>query len=459
LRIAADIGETPESAMLVADFSVQQGNDNRENLMTWMNPLSGDFSGVRLLRKTDGFPASWNDADAALLYEGTGIRYRDSRLAPGITYYYGIYVKSGASYSEVGVFGSRQVTENDLDRRKRSFFLIGGSSSYADPTGNLVAGVDMYDPLTQQLAVNVATLPNPRVFCAVASANGKIYVFGGKDGGGVSNKVDILDIAAMEWTIGTVMTSPRCALVAVPYNDRIYCLGGSTGVTTGGALASNYIYDVAGNAWAYDTSICADLIAPSRCAFNGVAFRSMLYYFGGVDTLGNWTNNGQYRNLLTNQSIGLGGLLYYFGCTQAFYYKDFSDGSELAIFFTLGGSNTGAQTALPAGTITLAGNYQVYAAYMPNPTGGPPSGYRVMPPAPGGYGIENFTNRAYAGCEYYGDYLYLFGGLAGSPALASTLIERLDVKDGDLYNGEWTSAGVDALQTARYGFGITRVND
>jgi hypothetical protein len=33
------------------------------------------------------------------------------------------------------------------------------------------------------------------------------------------------------------------------------------------------------------------------------------------------------------------------------------------------------------------------------------------------------------------------------------------VKDGDLYNGEWTSAGVDVLQTARYGFGITRVND
>ena len=83
-----------------------------------------------------------------------------------------------------------------------------------------------------------------------------------------------------------------------------------------------------------------------------------------------------------------------------------------------------------------------------------------MPPSPGGYGIENFTNRAYAGCEYYGDYIYLFGGLAGSPVpIASTLIERLDVKDGDLYNGDWTSAGVDALQTARYGFGITRVND
>ncbi len=51
------------------------------------------------------------------------------------------------------------------------------------------------------------------------------------------------------------------------------------------------------------------------------------------------------------------------------------------------------------------------------------------------------------------------GGLpVGRPA-ASTLIERLDVKNGDLYNGEWTSTGVDVLQTARYGFGITRVND
>jgi hypothetical protein len=459
LRIAADVEETPESAMLVADFSVQQGTDNRENLMTWANPLSGDFSGVRLLRKTDGFPAGWDDADATLLYEGTGIRYRDSRLAPGSTYYYGIYVKSGTSYSDAGVFGSRLVTETALDIRKRSFFLIGGSSSYVAPTANLVAGVDMYDPLTQQLTVNVATLPNPRVFCAVASVNDKIYVFGGKDNSGVSNKVDILDIATLIWTSGTVMTSPRCALVAVPYNGRIYCLGGSNTATTAGVQATNWIYDIVGNSWTYNTSICADLLSV-RCAFNGVAFRSMLYYFGGVNALGNWTNDGQYRNLFTNQSVGLGGLLYYLGCTQAFYYKDFSDGSELAIFFTIGGSSTQTQTALPAATLTLAGNYYVYAAYMPNPTGGAPAGYRVMPPAPGGYGIENFTNRAYAGCEYYGDYIYLFGGVAGSPTpIASTLIERLDVKNGDLYNGEWTSAGVDALQTARYGFGITRVND
>ncbi len=49
--------------------------------------------------------------------------------------------------------------------------------------------------------------------------------------------------------------------------------------------------------------------------------------------------------------------------------------------------------------------------------------------------------------------------LPAASLTASTLIERLDVKNGDLYNGEWTSAGVDVLQTARYGFGITRVND
>ncbi len=197
----------------------------------------------------------------------------------------------------------------------------------------------MYDPLTQQLTVNVTTLPNPRVFCAVASVNGKIYVFGGKDDVGVSNKVDILDIATLIWTSGTDMTPARCGLVAVPYNGRIYCLGGSNQITTAGVQATNYIYDIAGDSWAYNTSICADLLS-ARCAFNGVAFRSMLYYFGGVNAAGSWTNNGQYRNLFTNQSVALGGLLYYLGCTQAFYYKDFSDGSELAIFFTMGGSSS-----------------------------------------------------------------------------------------------------------------------
>jgi hypothetical protein len=186
----------------------------------------------------------------------------------------------------------------------------------------------------------------------------------------------------------------------------------------------------------------------------------MLYYFGGLNAAGNMLNDGQYRNLLTNQSLAIGGLLGYVGCTQAFYYKDFSDGSEVAIFLTIGGSPTNTQTALPAAALTLTSlPYYVYAAYMPNPTGGAPAGYRVIPPAPGGFGIENFTNRAYAGCEYYADYIYLFGGITGASPSASTLIERLDVKNGDLYYGEWTSAGVGVLQTARYGFGVTRVND
>jgi hypothetical protein len=463
LKIAADKGNPPEPVIIVTDFSVQQGNDNRETLLTWSNPLSGDFSGVRLLRKAGGFPEGSDDPGATILYEGAGIRYRDSRLEPGSTYYYGLYAKSGSSYSEAGVFGSRQVTEIPLDIRKRSFFLIGGSSSYALPTNpaNLVAGVDMYDPLTQQLTANVTTLPpfRERVFCAVASVNGKIYVFGGINAGVVSDKVDILDIETMTWTTGPAMPQARCALVAVPYNGRIYCLGGSNQITTAGVQASNRIYNTADDSWGvYDISICADLLS-ARCAFNGVAFRSMLYYFGGVNNLGNWTNDGQYRNLLTNQSVGLGGLLYYLGCTQAFYYKDFSDGSELAMFLTMGGSPTNTQTSLPALSLNLLNNFLVYAAYMPNPTGGAPAGFRVMPPSGAGSGIESFTNRAYAGCEYYDDYVYLFGGLVGVAPAASTLIERLDVKNGDLYNGEWTSAGVSVLQTARYGFGITRVND
>ncbi len=203
LRIAAEKGNPPAPLLIATDFSVQQGNDNRENLVTWTNPFPDDFTGVRLLRRTDALPEGFDDPGATILYDGTGIRYRDSLLEPGSTYYYGLFVKTGTSYSEAGVFGSRLVTETALDIRKRSFFLIGGSSSYAAPTANLVAGVDMYDPLTQQLTANVTTLPTARVFCAVASVNGKIYVFGGKDVGGVSTIVDILDIATMTWTTGT----------------------------------------------------------------------------------------------------------------------------------------------------------------------------------------------------------------------------------------------------------------
>jgi hypothetical protein len=447
-----------DPSLVITDFKAQQGDNNREALLTWTPPAGQEPLQVRVVRRTDSYAVSAEDPNAALLYEGTRSRFRDRGLSNDTTYYYAVYVLSGSQYSTEGVFASYSVSDTVLDIRRRSFFLIGGSSSYPAPTANLVLAVDMYDPVTEKLTASVTDLPGPRMYCAVASTGGKIYVIGGKDGLGVSNRVDILDVDTLVWSTGTPITQARCALSAVAYNGRIYCLGGSTAVDSSTSQVTNYIYDIGTNLWTQSAALCADLSA-ARCAFSAVSFRGMLYYFGGV-AAGAWQNSGQYRSLLTNQSAALGNLLYYHGCNYAFYRKELNDGSEVAFFMTFGGSSTTTQTALPAGTLTLgAGTNLVYAAYFPNITGGAPSGYQIIP-ASSATGIEGFTNRAYSGCEYFGDYIYLFGGISGSPVPAvSNLIERLDVKEGALYSGEWTSTGLGALPApGRYAFGITRVN-
>jgi hypothetical protein len=63
-------------------------------------------------------------------------------------------------------------------------------------------------------------------------------------------------------------------------------------------------------------------------------------------------------------------------------------------------------------------------------------------------------NRAYAGAESFGDYIYIFGGVNQTNAITS--IERLNVNNGNP-NAAWTTLGV-ILGSARYGFGITKVN-
>ena len=453
---AGGSSSTGDTSRYLSDFRARQGENNREALLTWI-PASSDPVRVRILRRTDAFAASAEESDAALLYEGTGSRFRDRGLSDDTTYYYTAFVRTDSGYSTEGVFASYSISDTVMDVRRRSFFLIGGSSSYAAPTANLVSAVDMYDPVTKTLTSAITTLPGPRMFCTAVSFDGKIYVIGGKDASGVSDRVDILDVDTLAWSTGTIMTEARCALSAVVHEGRIYCLGGSTAADSSVAQLTNWIYDIGTDAWSQSAALCADLSA-ARCAFSAAAFRGMLYYFGGVAS-GTWQNSGQYRSLTSNQSAGLGGLLYFLGCSSAFYYKELNDGGEIAFFMTFGGSNTNTQAALPAAVLTLgAGTNGVYAAFFPNATGGVPAGYQIVP-ATSMKGIEGYTNRAYAGCEYFGDYIYLFGGVAGSPMPAvSNLIERLDVKDGDLYSGEWISVGVGSLPApGRYAFGITRV--
>jgi hypothetical protein len=452
----------------ISDFCAQEGENNREALLTWTNPARSDFEGVRVLRRTDRFPASYDDTGASVLYDGTGCRYRDRGLSNNTTYYYAAFPKNGTVYSNEGFLGSYSVADTPRDILARSFFIIGGSGAFSNPEANLVADIDVFDPVKESFYSESPplTLPNTRMFCAVVSLGGKIYIFGGKNSTpAVSDKVDILDLNVDPpvWSSGAVMASPRCALSAVAFNGKIFCLGGSTTTSAGGGLATNYVYDTASNTWLpYLTTTCANL-PTARSAFSAVAFRGTLYYYGGVSTGGAILGSGEYRSLFLNQpsTNNLSGMWAYVGANYSFYHKELNDGREVAFFLTFGGTSQTPQTTLPAGGTYNFDTKSVYASLIPISTGVAPVGYQVYAPS-SSTGIAAYANRSYSGCEYFGDYIYLFGGLGptnGTNPPVSNLVERLDVKDGDLYNAKWTSVNTISLpMSARYAFGITKVN-
>jgi hypothetical protein len=148
------------------------------------------------------------------------------------------------------------------------------------------------------------------------------------------------------------------------------------------------------------------------------------------------------------------------GAAATLYHKELDNGEEITFYLRIGGSSDNTETGLPAGNIVnLEDDDRVYVCFLPNLNGGLPVGYRVYPKD--GYdnnaGIENFTNRMYAGCDYYGDYIYMFGGITGGGGV-DTGILKLDVEDGALTYTSWSVLST-SLATARYGFGITKVNE
>jgi N-acetylneuraminic acid mutarotase len=95
--------------------------------------------------------------------------------------------------------------------------------------------------------VKLASFPDPCPELLGASANGKVYVFGGLLGNNVKGLVYEYDPAANTWTKKKKMPLPAHHVMVAGYRDKIYLFGGGGVLVPGGP---NWV--PLDNAWEYD---------------------------------------------------------------------------------------------------------------------------------------------------------------------------------------------------------------
>lgn len=67
--------------------------------LLWSNPSDSDYAGVRIVRRTSGYPTG--PLDGALVFQGYGVGFIDTNVVNGTTYYYGAF-----AYDTHGNFAS-----------------------------------------------------------------------------------------------------------------------------------------------------------------------------------------------------------------------------------------------------------------------------------------------------------------------------------------------------------------
>jgi N-acetylneuraminic acid mutarotase len=136
-------------------------------------------------------------------------------------------------------------------------YAIGGSNLYSlNPSKTIYSTNEVYAPLTNAWT-KLAPLPTPvTANTSTVGLNGKIYVVGGLSASGVSNLVQIYDIASNTWALGTPIPTPRFYAYAGVLSGQVVVFGGlrpaydAYGAIYGyGALNSTEIYDPISNTW------------------------------------------------------------------------------------------------------------------------------------------------------------------------------------------------------------------
>lgn len=140
---------------------------------------------------------------------------------------------------------------------ERGIWIVGGQQANFT-SSNMVAQIDLFDPVTMSWYPNVTTLPTPVTFAGVAAYQGKIYVAGGFNTTGANtNALQIFDTTTQTWTTGANMPTVRANFDLLASGGYLYGTAGTNAANynTGFLNASSWIfYNIGTNAWTGPTA-------------------------------------------------------------------------------------------------------------------------------------------------------------------------------------------------------------
>jgi N-acetylneuraminic acid mutarotase len=239
-----------------------------------------------------------------------------------------------------------------------------------------------------------APMPLPTYTPALASFNGKVYMFGGVVGGETTAATYAYDPVPNEWTQRAPMPVGSFASTAQAFGDKIYIVGGYGTPSFVNVLLE---YTPATNTWR--------TLSPKptyRYEFASAAVDGKIYVIGGVGTIDDKPPSGQPWSL-----------------------KDYVEIYDIAT----DSWSTGQPTPMPItavnGGCLYDGVIYVFGAYT--------DFYSTFDPSVLAYDTRTNTwsakspltsNRRDATCVTVGDQIYLGGGLAGQSTI--DLLERFD---------------------------------
>jgi len=307
-------------------------------------------------------------------------------------------------------------------------WLLGGINS----TG-LVSEVDLYNPYTDTWQTNVTTIPVPVRNASAAVYGNKIYIFGGITTASIlTNIVQVYDVTNNSWTNADIMPAARQGHGAINADGQIYILGGSSTTVANNGTRTIYRfspYETTNNQWS--ASLGNLMYTYLRMDSGYTYLDGEILYGGGRTTSGaRYPYIGSFLPITRGYQWNIGLLkLSRFGLCATSY----SSATTKYAFF-IGGTTVNNTAQFPA-TITPSGNVCVYIPYSEN-------AFRLVLAGP-----NLNQSRAYAQAVTKGNYVYVFGGMAGTTSYLDG-VERLNASSP--FTSSWNAQA--SMPVARAGF-------